>query len=46
MHWIPIQFALRKSGFFYSEDHIYRLHGLALKAARALWKKRKEEEHG
>ena len=46
LSWVQMQFALQKSGYYYERTHIFRLHGDALKEARALWRKRKEEHNG
>ena len=46
LNWVQVQFAMQKSGYYYERTHIYRLHGDALKEARQLWNRRKEEEHG
>lgn len=37
MGWVNVQMKLYEAGIFYSERHIYRLHGDALEAARELW---------
>lgn len=36
-NWVQIEQMLYRSGNAYSDRHIYRLHGQALDAARALW---------
>ena len=43
--WLQIERVLPKDMIFYSLDHIYRLHGRALKEARAAFEKRKETNH-
>ena len=40
--WREIERVLPRDQIYYSSDHIYRLHGIALKEARELWNKRKE----
>ena len=40
--WADILTHLQNSGVFYSDRHIYRLHGLALREARKLW----GDDHG
>ena len=46
MQWDKLMMALRKSGIWYERSQIFRLHGVALKEARAAWRKRKEAERG
>ena len=44
--WPRVIKELEKSGIYYEERQVYRLHGKALNEARELWKKRQEEnEH-
>lgn len=43
LNWIQVQQRMYKDGHYYSERHITRLHGEALKAARWLWR---EQEKG
>ena len=43
LKWKKVKWALQKSGIYYEEAQIYRLHGQALREARALWK---ERQHG
>lgn len=38
MDWVKVQMQLYDAGIFYSERHIYRLHGEALESARELWR--------
>ena len=38
MGWREVERALAKSQWVYSLDHIYRLHGIALREAREVWK--------
>lgn len=45
LDWRDIPKALEKSRIYYSEQHIYRLHGIALREARELWNKRKGTSH-
>lgn len=45
LHWPELKRALEKSGIYYDERHIYRLHGLALNEAREAWNRR-GEQHG
>lgn len=40
--WRTVELMLEKSNIFYSDQHIFYLHGKALQEARALWSKRKE----
>ena len=35
--WLGVWNTLAKSGIDYSLDHIYRMHGIALREARELW---------
>ena len=43
LKWKRVKWALQKSNIYYEEAQIYRLHGQALREARALWK---ERQHG
>lgn len=38
MGWVNVQMKLYDAGIFYSERHIFRLHGEALESARELWR--------
>lgn len=44
LSWERVQELLSRSGVFYSDRHIYRLHGEALEAARRLWAQDNKEE--
>jgi len=44
LRWADVRRAMTKSNLYYEERQIYRLHGQALREARAEWNRRKE--HG
>ena len=44
MTWPRVVKELEKCGIYYSERHVFRLHGEALQAARALWSEDKLSE--
>lgn len=45
--WPRVMKELEKSGIYYEERQVFRLHGKALNEARELWRARQEEnEHG
>lgn len=46
LDWRSVEKTLCKSGVYYSLDHIYRLHGIALREARELWRKDKSHDSG
>ena len=45
LRWPEIEHALMDSKVYYETRQIYRLHGIALREARELWKQRKENTH-
>lgn len=45
MNWTQVHFRMHREGFCYTERHITRLHGEALKAVRRLWKEEHDEVH-
>ena len=46
LRWRDLKRMLEKSGIYYEEAQIYRLHGVALREARELWNRRKEANDG
>jgi hypothetical protein len=45
--WPRVVAELERSGIYYEERQVYRIHGKALNVARELWRARQEEEnHG
>ena len=44
LRWPAVVQAMEKAGTYYSDRHVFKLHGRALNEARQIWKERKNEQ--
>lgn len=44
LRWPLVGQAMEKSGCYYSDRHIFKLHGRALQEAREIWKEKENEQ--